>query len=411
MSVSIYEAIDIILNNTQKVSCEIVPIENALQRVSAENLSARLSLPPYDNSAMDGYAMNIEGFKKDVKKIECKVIGKIFAGENIPIAPKKGECVKIMTGAVIPSSGVDTVVPQENTTSIGEERISIPASVKIGSNIRKAGDDIKKGEKIISDGEKINSAHIALFASQGITHVKVYRKPKITVFASGKELKLHYEHLAQSQIYNSNTPALLARAKELGANVEFVGKAEDSVEAIYELIESSLDSDIIVTSGGVSVGEADFTKEAFLKAGIEEFFGKVDIKPGKPTSFGKIGKTLILNLPGNPFASSINFEIFGKIAINKLSGLNDIHHAFIDTVAQSDYKMKPGRDTVIPGMFNGKGFEICPKFAPGMVNVLNRCNGFVIFSSDKTLIKKGNPVRFMPIWWDIRSDNFIEFVS
>ena len=406
MSVTIYEAIELIYKNCPKPKSEIIPLEECTGRVSAKNLTCTISLPSYDNSAMDGFALKL----KNQEEKEFKIVGKIFAGDCSDIELKEGEAIKIMTGAKVPK-GTNTIIPQENVLLKEENKIEIAKHTKLGANIRKIGEDIFLGDPVLKEGEKINAAHIALLASQGISHVSVYKRPKVTVFASGKELKLHYEKVENFQIYNSNTPTLIARCKELGCESVFIGKAEDSIESIKNMVESSLKSDFIVTSGGVSVGEADFTKEAFKQAGFNELFSKVEIKPGKPTTFGKIEDLPILNLPGNPLACMLNFEIFGKAIIYRLLGLKNFHQSFINTPLLEEIQNKPGRDTVIPGYLSSTGFKPASKHAPGMVNVLNKCNGFIILSRDISKLKAGKTVKFIPIGWDIRSEEFTEFIT
>ena len=212
-------------------------------------------------------------------------------------------------------------------------------------------------------------------------------------------MKLHYEHIEPYQIYNSNTPTLLARAKELGADVTFTGMAKDSVESLCEMIENSLDSNLIITSGGISVGEADFTKEAFEKFDFEILFDGITIKPGKPTVFGKINNTYILNLPGNPLAAALIFEMFGKAILQILTGNKKIHHNYIKTTMKEELVNKKGRTTIIPGFFDGQNFEASQKRLPGMVGVLHNCNSLIILNKHKDGMKKDEEVKVLPINW------------
>jgi molybdopterin molybdotransferase len=402
MAVTIYEALSSIQNSLPSLQPELIPIENAISRICSKSLKATIALPTFNNSAMDGYGLK-------GKADTYTIIGKILAGDSHTYKLKDGECIKILTGANVPND-VDTIIPQENTDE-NSTCISIKKSVKFGANIRYRGEDINEDESILEIGDVINSSHIALLASQGITHVEVYRKVSVGVFASGSELKLHFEPLGDSQVYNSNTPYLLSRCEELGCNTRFVGKSEDDVKSLKNLISLALDCDIIITSGGVSVGEADFTKEAFSSFGMETFFDKVLIKPGKPTTFGKIGDTLVLNLPGNPLASSLNFEIFGKFMMAKLSGKKECFHGYIQTTTSQNISSNRPISNIIPGFFDGSCFTPCKKFAPGMVNVLNHCNGLIVIDADTDELKVGVSVKFLPIRWDFMKENFIEFTS
>ena len=401
MKVTIYEGINKIISQKVLNKTHILPLENAIGMICAQTIKAILSLPRFNNSAMDGF-----GLKGDHDSY--KIVGKILAGDDKNIILKDKECIKITTGAKTPAS-VDTVIPQENT-KITNDFIEIIKPVKTGANIRKEGEDIKQGEIIIKQGDKITSNYISLLASQGITHIEVYNTPKVAVFASGSELKMPYERLENSQIYNSNTPYIVSRLKELGCEVSFVGKSKDNIDDMKKLVENSLDHDLIITSGGVSVGEADFTKESFNAFGFETIFDKVDIKPGKPTTFGKIGKTFVLNLPGNPLAAALNFEIFGKIIINILNHTNNIYHDYITTVISEDFTKNKSVATVIPGFFNGENFKIAKQFGPNMVNVLNNCNGFIVIDKDTNKLSKGESIKFLPINWEFYSENFKEFL-
>ncbi len=400
--VTIYEALNLIEKNLPTLSTELIPIENAIKRVSAKTLSATIALPTFNNSAMDGYGLKGESST-------YTIIGKILAGDAHTYELKDGECIKILTGACVPSS-VETIIPQENTKE-SETSITIEKKVKFGANIRYRGEDINEGEDILFSGDVINSAHIALLASQGITHVDVFRKVRVGIFASGSELKLHHEKLGESQVYNSNTPYLLSRSEELGCETRFIGKSDDNVNSLKELISSALDCDIIVTSGGVSVGEADFTKEAFSSLNMDTLFSKVKVKPGKPTTFGKIGNTLVLNLPGNPLASSLNFEIFGKFMISKLSGKKECYHNYIKAKLKTDIFSNRPVSNIIPGTFDGEFFTPLAKFAPGNVNALNHCNGLIIVDEKRDELKIDDLVKFLPIRWEFLRDSFVEFTS
>jgi molybdopterin molybdotransferase len=405
MAICIKKALEIIVSNIKKVSYEIIPIENSKDRISAQDLFALYNLPIYNNSAMDGYGVRLADVGKKVKVIDA-----VFAGSEKEPNVIDGEAIKIMTGARVPSS-VEAVVPQEDIEILEDDYILLPNNIKKYQHMRFIGEDIKIGEKLLSDGEEINYAIVTILASQGITHIKVYRQPKISVFTSGEELKLHYEKIEEYQIYNSNTPTLLARAKELGADVTFVGMAKDTVESLKEMIENSLYADFIITSGGISVGEADFTKEAFEAFDMEILFDGITIKPGKPTLFGKIGKTYVLNLPGNPLAAALIFEVFGKIVMQKLAGSKNIYHNYIETRLGEVLDNKQGRTTIIPGYFDGSCFIASSKRLPGMVGVLHNCNSMMVLGKNIAHINKDEIVKILPINWKFFTDSKKDFFN
>ena len=405
MAVNVQSAIEIISNLTLSLNFEILPIENSTSRICAEEIFATSFLPKFNNSAMDGYAIIYED-----KNSELEIIDTIFAGDNNNKLLEKNSCIKIMTGAKIPQNST-AIIPKEDVEELNDNKIKILKNVKEFQHIRYIGEDIKQNELLLSNGDEINFSKITLLASQGISHIKVYKKPKVVVFASGEELKLHYEKIESFQIYNSNTPTLIARAKELGCEVTFIGQAKDSVEAIKELIINSLDADLIITSGGVSVGDADFTKEAFHALDFQTLFDGIDIKPGKPTVFGKIKNTYILNLPGNPLASALIFEMFGKILIQKLLGSKDIYPNYILGKLKKPFSIKKGKTTLISGFFDGEYFEISQKRSPGMVSILSSCNSMICIDNEVEKLEENSLIKILPINWKFFSDIKKDFLT
>ena len=390
MAVTIQEALEIIASQKTTPRVQTLCLEEALGQISATDYYASIDLPVFDNSAMDGYAIRLEDAGKEVR-----VIATVLAGERSDVEVVPHTAVKIMTGAKLPK-GCEAIVPIEDVEDLGE-RVVLPKKIKEKAHMRFAGEDVAKNERIVEKGEMLGAYQIGLLASQGISYVEVYEPPKVVVFATGHELKMHYESLHASQIYNSNTPSLYARAKELGCQVRYLGRIEDSVGAIQEAITAAKDADLIITSGGVSVGEADHTKEAFKAMGMQTLFSKVEIKPGKPTTLGYIGDTMVLNLPGNPLAALLNFELFGRFLINRLSHRKDPYIQPITAKLAEKLTNKPGRDTVIPGKFDGEWFYPLAKRGPGMVRPAAMMDGFIILSHELSSLAKGKSVRFVPL--------------
>ena len=405
MAIKVQTAIEIISKLTLNLNFEIIPIENATSRICAQDIFATSFLPKFNNSAMDGYAIIYED-----KDNELNIIDTIFAGDNNNRLLKKNSCIKIMTGAKIPENST-AIIPKEDIEELNDNKIKILKNVKEFQHIRYIGEDIEKDELLLSSGEEINFSKITLLASQGISHIKVYKKPKVVVFASGEELKLHYEKIESFQIFNSNTPTFISRTQELGCDVTFIGQARDTIEDIKNLVKNSLDADLIITSGGVSVGDADFTKEAFYELGFESLFDGINVKPGKPTVFGKIQNTYILNLPGNPLASALIFEVFGKILIQKLLGSKNIHQNFILGKIKNSFFTKKGKTTIIPGFFDGEFFEISQKRSPGMVSVLSTCNSMIVIDDEVETLKKDSLIKILPINWKFFSDIKKDFLT
>ncbi len=404
MSVTVEKALELIYTNIKQKALKIIPIEDALGTVLAEEIIATHNLPPFDNSAMDGYAVKVVDSGKDVK-----VSHTIFAGDDSKEELNAGEAIKIMTGARIPL-GTQCIVPVEDTKEC-EGGVTLPENLTLSKHIRLSGEDIKKGEKLLHSGERLNAHQITLLASQGISHIKVYKRPKVALFASGNELKMHFEELEAYQLYNTNTPTLLARAKELGCEVDFIGTAVDTMEDIKTHIKSALDSDLIITSGGVSVGDADFTKEAFATFGYDILFDKIEIKPGKPTTFGKIGETIVLNLPGNPLAAALNFELFGQSIILALSGNRSKFINPIKAKMRYEYKLRAGRRTLVPGYFNGEYFEVCNHFAPGMVSPLANSNAYIMISEECEVLKEEAEVKIISTQFNFTTEHITSLIS
>lgn len=396
MAVSITEALDIIYSNITPLTTEIIPIEIAVGRIMAENSVATFDLPRFDNSAMDGYAVKCADADSSVNSNEV-----IYAGDDpqMTLVPRKA--IKIMTGAPIPE-GCEAIIPIENVTVEGEQ-VTLPSDIEKNAHIRRAGEDVKSGTVYLQKGEPVTAYSIALLASQGVTHLTVYRKIKVAVFGTGDELRPHFEKIGPHQLYNSNTPMFLARAKELGCEVRYVPSSGDTMESLERSIRSTLDADIIITSGGVSMGDKDFTKEAFANLGMKLYFDKVDIKPGKPTAFGKIGATAVINLPGNPLASMVNYEIFIRAVIHKMSGANACFHATIETEIREDFSLRKGKYTVRLGSFNGKSFMPLKQQLPGMVSPMQEADGMIITTPDVGLLNKGMKVKMIPILWELSS--------
>ncbi|WP_295021943.1 molybdopterin molybdotransferase MoeA [Sulfurimonas sp.] len=404
MAVTAEQALEYIYANTKVKSIYILPIENVLGFVLAEDIKATHNLPSFDNSAMDGYAVKTEDAGKTVE-----VIHTIFAGDNPTITLQNNQAIKIMTGAMVPKDS-NCIVPIEDVIQI-DKNIKLPQNLKQGRHIRLCGEDIKKETTILQSGQRIFAHHITLLTSQGISHVKVYKKPKVAIFASGDELKMHFQKVESYQLYNTNSPTFFARAEELGCEVDFIGTASDTLEDIQRYIKSALDSDLIITSGGVSVGDADFTKEAFGKFGYEIFFDKVEIKPGKPTTFGRIKNTLVLNLPGNPLAATLNFELFAKSIILAMSGDKEKYIGVIETKISDDFYIKPGRVTITPGYFDGKIFAPLKDSSPGMITPMACSNTYMITDEKCEILEKDSIVKIIPTRFSFNSTQTIDLLN
>jgi len=396
MASSILQALEIIAQNIPSLESEIIPIEMSVGRVVTEDYVATFDLPRFNNSAMDGYAVKVSDAGKKVNSNEV-----IYAGDNPKMTLVANTAIKIMTGAPIPE-GCEAIVPIENVT-IKDETLTLPSDIQINGFIRMAGEDIKKGTVFLSKGDVINAYTIASLASQGMTHVTVTRQIKVAIFGTGDELRPHFEKIEAHQLYNSNSPMFLTRSKELGCDVRFIRTSADTLEALEASIEATLDADIIITSGGVSVGDKDFTKEAFTNLGMQVLIDKIDIKPGRPTIIGTLGTTVIVNLPGNPLASMVNYELFVRAIIRKLSGRDDHLHGTVITMMKNDFSVRGGKHAVLLGHFNGTHFEPLKPQMPGMVSPMQEADGLILITPDVSILKAGQFVNMIPIKWDFCS--------
>jgi len=294
---------------------ETIHIKDALNRIVAEPIIATMNVPNHDNSAMDGYAINID-LLNDHGPFKLKVTGKLFAGNaldgNIEGA------VRIMTGATIPS-GLNAVIPQEHV-ELYEGVITFKTKPLTNQNIRRTGEDIKRGQTVFQNGRPLEPCDLGLLASLGIDSIKVYRKIKVAFFSTGDEIISLGKSLLPGQVYDSNRYSLIGLLKRLDVDMLDFGVIPDDKKAIeVTLLKASNIADIVVTTGGVSVGEADFMKDILKKIG-EILFWKISMKPGKPLAYGKIGQCHYFGLPGNPVSTMVTFYQFVREAILTLSG-------------------------------------------------------------------------------------------
>ncbi|WP_020394929.1 gephyrin-like molybdotransferase Glp [Thiolinea disciformis] len=293
---------------------ETVALRDALGRILAQDLSAPLNVPAFTNSAMDGYAIR----HTDLARQPLKVIGTAFAGKPFLRNINAGECVRIMTGAVVPD-GADCIAIQENVQREGDF-IQIRGDIALQEYLRFSGDDIKQGELLLAKNRRLNAADLGLLASQGIAQVPVLRRPKIAFCSTGDELKSLGEDLGLGDIYDSNRYTLYALLKKLDVEILDWGVIKDTREAVEALFQQARhDADLVITSGGVSVGEADYIADTLERLGQVNFW-KIAVKPGKPLAFGKVGNCHFFGLPGNPVSVMATFLLFVRPAILQLRG-------------------------------------------------------------------------------------------
>jgi len=311
------EAVRLVLQSTPVLEAVETSISEAQGLTLEGDLYARFDSPMHENSAMDGFALR--SADAEVGRV-FPVVDEAPAGSPATRGVGEGEAVKIFTGGVIPA-GADAVVPVENTSGYGPE-FELKKPVEPGANVRGSGEDVREGELMLRDGAEIGPSEIALAASQGYGSLSVRRRPRVVVFSTGAELvEPGSRELSPGEVYDSNSYALLAQAREAGAEVRRVASATDEPDALRSAMEAALESaDVVVTSGGVSMGERDLVKELLLELGVEQRFWGIKLKPGKPVFYGTREDVRFFGLPGNPVSAMVCFELFVRPAISRMMG-------------------------------------------------------------------------------------------
>lgn len=319
--ISLEEAINILNDNVEHLDVEEVNLIDGIKRVLATDIYSTIDNPPFDKSAMDGYAVIAEDSKL---KEKIKVVDKVFAGSLCESMVTSKAAVRIMTGAPIPS-GATAVIKQEDVTLIDENYIILNKIIKENENICFKGEDIKKGTLLVEKGKSLDYADIGIIASAGIEKVKVYKLPKIALISTGDEVIDINDTLTPGKIFNSNKYSIISRIKELGYNIKYTTHVKDSESNIEEYIKKlSNDMDLIITTGGVSVGEKDLLNKSIDNINGEKLFWKVKIKPGSAVLCSKINNALVVSLSGNPTAALTAFELFVKTSLEKMCGYDKL---------------------------------------------------------------------------------------
>ncbi len=347
--IPISQAIQIVLQHSPKLASDEIALPDALNRILAEDIVADSDLPPFDRAQMDGYAVRAADVANTPAQL--KIVGESAAGAGWHHEMNSGEAVRIMTGAPVPI-GADAVQQVELTREPnGAGTVEILESVETGRSIVKQASEIKSGETVLRAGEDINAQTIATLASFGYSHLKVGQLPRVAVMATGTELVDVSEKPGRDQIRDSNNYTLEAYTKLAGATVKRLPLAGDDREELKRQMETAVDDcDVLVTSGGVSMGVYDFTKTAFKDLGAEIFFERVALRPGKPTVFGRIGKTLIFGLPGNPVSVAVTFNLFVRAALRAMQGASETSLPGLTAVLGKNVKGSKDRESYLPAI-------------------------------------------------------------
>ena len=378
------------------ISQERISIAEALDRVLAENLEAQIALPRFDQSAMDGYAFAIASLSS--LQTELPVVSRMPAGGSTAPLPL-GSAARIFTGAPLPE-GADTVVMQEHVRRLGQH-IVVDGPIRKGSNIRRRGEDIDEGETLLARGQRLDVHHLALLSAQGLLNVGVLRRPRIAIVSTGDEIRRPGEILGETSIYDTNVPMLIALARRAGLESHDSGCTRDDTAAIARRLADLAESfDLVVTTGGTSVGEEDHSAAAAAAAGA--FFEqlKIAVKPGKPALVGRIGQAAYLGLPGNPVACLVSWLFLGNAVIATLEGLSPARPKGYPMALLADFDHRAGRTEFAPARVvsteHGPRLEILGRGGSARLKPLIHADGLAEISAEKGDLGIGDTVLFHP---------------
>jgi molybdopterin molybdotransferase len=385
------EAIFSCLNVVKEI--ESVPVRQSLNRVLAQEIIPAINVPSHDNTAMDGYALRFSDLAATDTRLEelgTALAGKPFKGKVGP-----GQCVRVMTGAVMPD-GTDTVVIQE-ITKIEKNKIVIPPGQKARQNVRYAGEDLKIGVPVLKPGAWIRPAELGLIASLGIPEVKVKRKLRVAFFSTGDELASIGTTLKEGEVYDSNRYTLHGMLSRLGVEISDLGVVRDDREALKKAFtKAAASADAVITTGGVSVGEADFVKQLMAELG-EVLFWKIAMRPGRPMAFGKIGDAFLFGLPGNPVAVMVTFYQFVRDALLHLSGRSDdFAIPLLRVISSEKIRKVPGRTEYQRGILYREKDEwrvrITGQQGSGVLRSMAEANCFIVLEHERGPVADGEAV-------------------
>ncbi len=341
--IAVEEALRIVLDSVEKLGWEYVALLDTLGRVLAEDIAAAEPIPAWDNSAMDGYALRAEDSHgaSEEQPVVLQMIGTVGAGQIFEGFLEKGQAIRIMTGAPLPG-GADAVIRQEDTHATGQE-VCILQQLRPGQNVRYASEDVKAGEQVLPTGTFCRPGVIGLLAALGRRRVAVYQRPRVGILATGDELLRWDEAPQPGKIYNSNSYAMAAQVLQAGGLPVLLGRVADSKDLLAQRLREGLQTDLLLTSGGISVGDFDIIAETLKELGAEVLVRKVNMRPGKPFTFALLEQTPICALPGNPISCMVTFELFVRPVLRKMQGHRSLFHPEITAVAAQSIRNKDHR--------------------------------------------------------------------
>lgn len=379
--------------------CQRLTIKAALGRVLAEDIVSPLDVPAHDNSAMDGYAVRAADLPPKGETALLRQVGSSFAGHPFDGRVEAGQCVRIMTGGVVPA-GADTIVIQEHT-QVEDGGVRVPGGYVQGQHVRRAGEDLARGQVVLPAGRRLIPADLGLLASLGVADVAVKRRLRVACFSTGDELRSVGEVLAAGEIYDSNRYSLHGMLSRLDCEVLDMGVVRDDLEALRAAFASAAaNADVVITTGGVSVGEADHIRTVLAELG-EVGFWKVSIKPGRPLAFGRVGDAVFFGLPGNPVSVMVTFYKVVQPALLRLRGETPPAPLQLRARATAPLRKKPGRREFQRGrLFNDEGGALCVEPAShqgsGVLRSMSEANCFIVLPEDSGGLAEGSEVTVEP---------------
>jgi molybdopterin molybdotransferase len=402
------EAINLMLNEISELEEIELNISNSLGYVTSRKVIAKTDLPPFDNSAVDGYAVKSEDVAEASKDnpVKLKIVGKIAAGDHADFEIKNGEAAKIMTGAMLPK-GADAVCMIEFTKE-NNGYVEIYTKVKKWENVRFRGEEIKEGEIALEEKTLITPSVIGLLAKLGYNNVFVYRKPNVAIIVTGKELINPGNELEKGKIWDANGFSLQASLKLDGFECKNLGLVGDDKNLFESLVKDAVKNfDVILVSGGTSEGEEDFVREVFNEIGVRKVFWKVAIKPGKPIFFGKLNRTLLFALPGNPASAMVCYYEFVRPALLKMSGRKNIFLPRRKARLVGEIKRKPGRLEFIRAFAVWENGEYIVKSTgiqeSHVLKSFAEANCFIVIDKNKEICKENEIVEIELLPWFLES--------
>lgn len=396
MRISLEQALNILMDHVTHGKTERKTLEDCLGLVLSEDVYALLDMPPFSRSAQDGYAL----CSKDSigatgeNPVKLKVTGKIYAGDHLDVQVRPGEAVRIMTGAMVPA-GADCVLRQEDTDE-GEDVVQIYKEVEPGCSICFKGEEYKKGHTLLHEGTKIDAAALAVASGNGIMELPVYRRVKAAVVSSGSEVVEPGTSLTPGKIYNTNTVYMKARLHQLGAQVMMSRTVGDELEIMEDALkEAANQAELVITTGGVSVGQKDLTEEALLSIGAEILFHGIAIKPGMPTLAAEKDGVLFIGLSGNPFSAAIPFEMFVREILSLKMGDPDLKLRRETLTAVTGFSKNSRRRRFLRGKAEGKEVWLPDQQANGQMRSMVGCNCLIEIPAGSGPVKAGDKVEVL----------------